>query len=204
MRFTKSALMAAAVLVVLVSSGAWAAGDGPVADFPSFIPFNINKTGDVAVDKVGNVYVNVTENDGHVKIWKFSPAGEGPFVVADIGMGVAYGLAVEANGNLYASMTGGVYHVDRDGNSVRLPGTEQIVWPNALAFDQRGNLYVTESYSYSGSPPVYDQGGIWRIPPRGEAELWLRDGLLTGIGKVVQAARLEPMVSPFTMATCML
>jgi len=116
MRFTKSALMAAAVLVVLVSSGAWAAGDGPVADFPSFIPFNINKTGDVAVDKVGNVYVNVTENDGHVKIWKFSPAGEGPFVVADIGMGVAYGLAVEANGNLYASMTGGVYHVDRDGN----------------------------------------------------------------------------------------
>ncbi len=178
-------LLLAPGIVTLTCLGAWAAADGPVADFPSFIPFDINKTGDVAVDKVGNVYVNLTERDGRDRIWKFSPAGEGPSLVADIGTGTAYGLAVHAEGDIYACKVGngidrGVYRVGRDGNPVRLPGTEQIVYPNALAFDRRGNLYVTESRS--GIPPVYGQGSIWRIRPGGGAELWLRDDILTGTG----------------------
>ncbi len=177
----------AAVVIVLLCLGTWAAADGPFADFPDFMSFDINKTGDVAVDKVGNVYVNFTGKDGRVKIWKFSPSGEGPVVIADLGIGTAFGLAVRPEGDLYAINRGGsdtgVYHVSRRGNAVRLPGTEQIVFPNGLAFDQRGNLYVTETNS--GSAPAYEQGGIWRIPPHGEAELWLRDDLLTGIGNVV-------------------
>jgi hypothetical protein len=44
----------------------------------------------------------------------------------------------------------------------RLPGTEQIVFANALAFDHAGTLYVTESYSMS-SPTTFGPGGIWRI-----------------------------------------
>jgi sugar lactone lactonase YvrE len=52
--------------------------------------------------------------------------------------------------------------------------------PNSLAFDQRGNLYVTESSSVAAGG--YGQGGIWRIPSGGNAELWLRDDLLTGTG----------------------
>ena len=70
--------------------------------------------------------------------------------------------------------------MDRNGNVELLPGTEQIVLPNGLAFDGRGNLYVTESYS--GSSGAYGPGGIWRIPARGEAEVWVRDPLLTGVG----------------------
>ena len=54
----------------------------------------------MAVDKAGNVYVNVTEADGRVKIWKFSPAGEGPFLIADIGIGTAHGLAADAEGDV--------------------------------------------------------------------------------------------------------
>ena len=81
-----------------------------------------------------------------------------------------------------------VFHVGRDGIPVPLPGTENIVWANALAFDQRGNLYITEAYS--GSPPLYNgKGGIWRVPPGGEAELWLRDDLLTGIGGPANSLR---------------
>jgi len=57
----------------------------------------------------------------------------------------------------------GVYRVDRYGAVELLPGSEQIVFPNGLAFDHRGNLYVTESLS--GSAGDYGQGGIWRIPP---------------------------------------
>ncbi len=198
MRFIRLAFVIAAVVAVLMCLGSWAPAKGPVADFPNFIYFNINKTGDVAVDKVGNVYVNVTETDGYDRIWKFSAGGEGPEVIANLGIGTAYGLAINAEGDVYAINGGnpdntqdkGVYRVDRYGNRyrngygnpVRLPGTEQIFFPNALALDQRGNLYVTESVSGTGL------GGIWRIPPRGgEAELWLQDSLLTGIGNVLAA-----------------
>jgi sugar lactone lactonase YvrE len=40
----------------------------------------------------------------------------------------------------------GVYRVTRDGIAERIPGTEQILVANALAFDPRGNLYVSESF----------------------------------------------------------
>jgi sugar lactone lactonase YvrE len=167
------------VSTIMLCLGTWAVADGPVADFPSFIGFTTTaKTGDVAVDKMGNVYVNVTERqDGHVRIWQFSPAGE-KTVVADIAPGVAYGLALDANGDLYSAIVGpfqGVYKVGKDGTPVRLPGTERIASANAMAFDPRGNLYVTESSSPDG-------GGVWRIPPWGEAELLIRDELLTGTG----------------------
>ena len=46
----------------------------------------------------------------------------------------------------------GVYQVSPDGQAVRLPGTEQIVFPNSLAFDSEGNLFVTESFSFD--PPL--------------------------------------------------
>jgi sugar lactone lactonase YvrE len=183
-----ASILCAAVIIAIICGGNWIAAKGPpVAGFPSFIPFTITKTGDVAVDKVGNVYVNFTTNDGKDQIWKISPDGEEAFLVAELGEGTAYGLAVNAKGDLYAAMrtspTGNsrVYKVGRDGVPVQLPGTDKIVWANSLAFDQRGNLYVTETYS--GSGPAYNgQGGIWRIPPGGEAEVWLRDDLLTGLG----------------------
>lgn len=188
MRIAKhSSILCAAVVIALVCGGNWIAAKGPpVASFPSFIPLDIVKTGDVAIDKIGNVYVNVTATNGRVQVWKFSPAGGGPDVVADFGTGIAYGLAVDAKGDIYAAMRTGptanslVYRVGRNGIPALLPGTENIVWANSLAFDQRGNLYITESYSGSSAP--YGQGGIWRVPPGGDAEIWLRDDLLTGIG----------------------
>jgi len=87
MRIAKYLSMLCAVAVIaLISEGNWIVAKGPLVDnFPSFIPLTINKTGDVAIDKVGNVYVNVTATNGRVQVWKFSPAGEGPEVVADIG-----------------------------------------------------------------------------------------------------------------------
>ncbi len=178
-------LLVALVVAVFACPGATPADRSPVAEFPAFIPFPVSTEG-VAVDKFGNVYVSVRDGN-RGKIWKFTPPGE-QSVFADIGVAMAAGLAVDAEGDVYIAMAvgvdRGVYRINRHGHLVRLPGTEQIVFANALAFDHRGNLYVTESYSMD-SPPAYGPGGIWRIPQRGEAELWLRDDLLTGIGAVL-------------------
>lgn len=163
--------------------------------FPDLIPFDFGPEG-VAVDKVGNVYVSVTVSSGSDQIWKFAPSGA-KSVLADLGApGYAGGLAVDAVGNVYMARLvvpgHGVYRVDPNGNAVLLPGTEQIVGADALAFDPRGTLYVTEIFSgaLTGDPStsVFEQGAIWRVPRRGTAELWLRDDLLTG---------LPPFLFPF-------
>lgn len=152
--------------------------------FPSFIPFQAPPEG-VAVDKVGNVFVSVTTSAGSDQIWKFSPSGERSILV-DLGApGYAAGLAVDAVGNVYMARFAvpghGVYRVRPNGNAVLLPGTDQIVGADALAFDQQGTLYVTEIFSGDLSTGQFGQGGIWRVPKSGSAELWLRDELLTGL-----------------------
>jgi sugar lactone lactonase YvrE len=171
-------VLAVALLTVAVLFGQAAAG---YAQFPDFVPMAYTPSG-VAVDKPGNVYVSTREG-AHGVIWKYTKDGAASFV-ADLGQAVIYGLAARPNGDVYAAMaTGpdqGVYRIDRNGNAELLPGSQQIVLPNGLAFDDRGTLYVTESFS--GSPGAYGQGGIWRIPKGGDAQLWLRHPLLTGIG----------------------
>ena len=88
------------------------------------------------------------------------------------------GLAVDAPGNVYAGVrttdpaTQGVYRVTPDGTATRLPGSEAIAFANGLAFDQRGNLYVTDTIL----------GAVWRIPRGGSAELWIQDDALEGDG----------------------
>jgi sugar lactone lactonase YvrE len=161
----------------------------PAGLFPAFLPMPGVMASGVALDKVGNVYVSVREGVGDVMygdIWKYSPSGERS-LFAEIGSGEIYGLAASANGDLYVAMgrigsNKGVYKVDREGQVELLPGSDQIVFANAIAFDDRGTMYITESHS--GTPPAYGPGGIWRIPPGGQAELWLRDALLTGISIV--------------------
>jgi len=157
--------------------------------FPEFIALDASQgeyPEGVAVDKVGNIFVSIGGGSGpRGAILKFTPAGD-KSVLVDFGTPGAVGLAVDADGDVYVARSiapnNGVYRVDRQGRVVRLPGTEQIVFPNALAFDQRGNLYVTETFSINPSSGAFDLGGIWRIPPRGRAQLWLRDELLTGLG----------------------
>jgi len=165
--------------------------------FPEFIPLDASQgeyPEGVAVDKVGNVFASIGGASGpRGAIFKFTPSGD-KSVLVDFGTPGAAGLAVGADGDVYVARTvapnNGVYRVDRHGRAVRLPGTEQIALPNALAFDHRGSLFVTETFSFdpplvpypNGFAPAFGRGGIWRIPKGGTAELWLRDDLLTGLG----------------------
>ena len=154
--------------------------------FPAFIPMPGVSPRGVAVDKIGNVFVSVGEVRAtleYIQVRKFTPAGEQLFSV-EIGQGTIGGLAVSANGDLYVAMAAGlnkgVYRMDREGQIELLPGSNQIFFANGLAFDDVGTLYITESVSLIGPPPPFGQGGIWRIPRGGTAELCFRDELLTG------------------------
>jgi sugar lactone lactonase YvrE len=190
------ALALCALLVPVVGGVQDAAAQG-AGRFPSSIPFNLAQMEfpeGVAVDKVGNVYVSIRQSPfGPLpalsdQIWKFSPSGA-KTILADFGPpgGGGCGLAVDAEGNVCMARTGaaapynGVYRVDTGGHIALIPGTQNIVFPDGLAFDQRGNLYITEVFSIDPSSGAFAQGGIWRVPRGGTAQVWLRDDLLTGV-----------------------
>jgi sugar lactone lactonase YvrE len=74
------------------------------------------------------------------------------------------GLATDRRGDVYAAVvspdpaTHGVWRITRDGSRrTRRPGSERMLFPNALAFDPRGNLNVTDSFG----------GAVWRFPSNG-------------------------------------
>jgi sugar lactone lactonase YvrE len=163
-------------------------------EFPDFLPFDPLQgelPEGVAVDKVGNVYASFPVLG---EIRKYTPDGEESVLVTFDTPG-ALGLAVDAPGNVYVARGApyrGVYKVDQMGDATLVPGTDAIISSNALAFDKRGNLYITETWSVDaplaeypgcdvGFGPFFGPGGIWRVPRDGVAELWLRDDLLTGL-----------------------
>jgi sugar lactone lactonase YvrE len=150
--------------------------------FPDSINFEGQPEG-VVVDPVGNVYVSVRASSDQV--WKVSSSGE-MTLLADLGEpgGGASGLAIDKAGNVCVcrAMTDpGVYRIAPDGETTRVPGTDQIVFPNALAFDSAGTLYISETFSGDISSGSFGPGGIWRVTKGGTAELWVRDELLTGL-----------------------
>jgi sugar lactone lactonase YvrE len=151
--------------------------------FPGFT-FTAGVPEGVVVDKAGNVYVSVRATTSD-QVWKYSPSGMGT-LLSDLGepAGGAAGLAADGAGNVYmcrAIMNPGVYRITPDGAAVKLSGTEQMACANALAFDSDETLYVTETFSGNLASGNFEQGGIWRIPEGGTAQLWLRDDLLTGL-----------------------
>lgn len=165
--------------------------------FPDFTPMAAGPEG-VAVDNVGNVYVSVgiQGEPGYTEVWKFDPTGDGAVLTVLPGPAAA-GLAVDANGkHVYAAQQFvGVFKIDMAGNFELVPGTDAIVLPNSLAFDKHGNLFITETFSFdtadglsyyencdgAGFDGNFGRGGIWVVPKGGEAELLLRDDLLTGV-----------------------
>ena len=182
-------LLPIAVFTLAGQTGGTSAAARP-GQFPAFIPMPGVAPRGVAVDQAGYVYVSIGETVAageYMKVWKFTPEGEKfPEPFADIGLGTFGGLMFSADGDLYVAMGGGaargIWRVDAEGHKELLPNSNQIQFANGLAFDDHGTLYITETATIQsmGPPPVFGQGGIWRIPPGGQAALCLRDALLTG------------------------
>ena len=133
----------------------------------------------VAVDKRGDVFVSLSPLGQIRKIDRDgSESTLATLVPPNSGFGVL-GLAVDAPRNIYAAVatfdpaTSGVYKVARDGSFARLPGTEDIAFPNGVTLDKNGNVYVTDTIL----------GAIWRVPAAGGlAHVWFQSALLLGDG----------------------
>ena len=96
--------------------------------------------------------------------------------------GYLLGLVVAGDETLYAAVVGcntpsinGVWHVDANGNvALVMPMPSDSCWasvPNNLAFDEEGNLYVTDSAN----------GSVWRLGRHGDVRMWVQDDLLKPI-----------------------
>ena len=137
----------------------------------------------IAIDRRGHIFVGNRrlENDKRVsEILEIALNGKvtvfatlDPAVVEGIGAGVL-GLAFDSRGDLYAAVassnprTHGVWRIRQGGEAERLRGSRQMIQPNAITFDNRGNTYVTDSAN----------GTIWRFPGTGRGKLWIRHALL--------------------------
>ncbi len=137
----------------------------------------------VAVDRSGNVFVSLTEQG---QLIKFAPGSSDYELFAEIpnwelaGSGFL-GLAVDDLGHVYGASELGVFEFDcRTGEPTLVEGTQAIGFPNSLAFDDQGNLYVTDMFSNGDvDAPL---GAIWRINADRSVEKWVEDAALGGTG----------------------
>jgi hypothetical protein len=158
----------------------------PAASMAAVEPVLTLPSGDspegIAVGRTGTLYVSNRRVDGGQvvsEILRVSVEGDvsrlttlasHPSFVSGV-----LGLAIDRHGTVYAALvtfdpaTHGVWRVNPDGSGLaRLPGSEQMVFPNALVFDSHGNLYVTDSFG----------GSVWRFTRNGVGAEWIQDELL--------------------------
>jgi sugar lactone lactonase YvrE len=104
------------------------------------------------------------------------PFGQLPVPVSS--QGFMTGLALASNGDLYAGLASfvpavqaGIYRIPKaGGDAVLFAKDGALPFPNALAFDSAGALFVSDSGT----------GSVFRIDPTGRAERWSTNEALTG------------------------
>lgn len=136
----------------------------------------------VAADLVGNLYIS--HRIGYPGYWvvneviRMTPWGSSQ-VIAEFGPAAPgvfglLGLTCDWWGNVYVAFASGnenhgVWKIHRNGRKEHLRGSENIVVPNALTFDWRGNLYATDSYPAT----LKGKGLVWRYSRRSRSfEVW--------------------------------
>ena len=168
----RSVLFVAAV--TLLSVAAYAASS--VSRVVTFAPPNFPES--IRIDKEGNTYLSMLLTG---EIRKIAPDGT-QSTLAVLGSGpTAFpgrrltGLAVDAPGNVYAALndvpaTRGVWRISRDGSMELMAALPFAGMVNGLAFDSRGNLFVSDSLG----------GRIYKVDRDGVITAWSIDPFLAG------------------------
>ena len=169
--FRRVVIVAAAALFTVVAYAA-----SSVSPVVTFAPPNFPES--VRVDKEGNTYVSMLTT-GEVR--KIAPDGS-QSTLAVLGSGpTAFpgrrltGLAIDAPGNVYVALndvpdTRGVWRISRDGTTALIAALPFAGMVNGLAFDARGNLFVSDSLG----------GRIYKVDRDGLVTAWSIDPFLAG------------------------
>jgi sugar lactone lactonase YvrE len=183
-RLAVAVVVALLTWVALVAPAQGWLRPGEARPFFSLAPGNFPEG--IAAGKRGVLYVGNRRDDGqHFVSEILAIARDGSastFAVlaqlprdGDPGNDGVLGLATDRRGDVYAALVSpdpavhGVWRITRDGSRrTRLSGSERMIFPNALTFGPRGNLYVTDSFG----------GTIWRFPAHGTGAPWAEDELL--------------------------
>lgn len=146
----------------------------------------------IVIDKRGNVYFTMFTTG---RIMKASPQGKVSLVAQLPGfekpnVNGALGITLGKQGDLYAIVAPypsfapnsavGVYRVGRNGKDLRKVidyPHDVLSFPNYLAFDKQGNLYVSDS----------SNGVILRMTKDGAVKEWVRSPLIHYRPKAVEA-----------------
>lgn len=138
----------------------------------------------VTLDRRGNIYVSLGPpffvGGGYGEIRRIDQRGDEVTVVQFPSGPAPAGVVTSAQGTIYFAVPDlsqqavGVYRTTASG-AERIPGTENMLVPNGLAFDARGTLYISDSAL----------GAIWTVDrATGVGAPWLSHSLLEGCGQV--------------------
>jgi SMP-30/Gluconolactonase/LRE-like region len=120
----------------------------------------------IAIDHQGNMYIGLPFAS---KVLKVSPVGTQSTVATFSASTLPLGVRLDSAGDVFVAVVGsGVWEVPAGGSLTQL--VNQPGFWNGLAFDHRGNLFVSESHG----------GAIWRISKDGGFSMWSASSLLQG------------------------
>ena len=153
----------------------------PVIDFPQEPnPYGYDLPEGIAVSPRGNLYAGMNVSGVIYKIDRHGKVTAIADMVENCDDGNALGLAVDRDETVYVCVWGyfvpelnGLWRIRSGGEKeliMPVPGKYWGSIPNAMTFDQEGNIYVTDSGA----------GAVWRLGKDGEQGLWAQDPLLLG------------------------
>jgi sugar lactone lactonase YvrE len=146
---------------------------------PLRAPWSLTLAGNghlLVLDKDNYRIVELTLDGQFVRAWGQLGTGEGQFMFGESGAG----LAVDPQGNIYATDVTRIEKFDRNGQFLRqwsLPGASggQPNPPGAIAVDSQGNIYVVDLYNQRLQK--FDGNGRWLAQFGGE---YLKDPITVG------------------------
>jgi len=148
---------------------------------------NIPGAEGIAIASDGRIFVGA--EDGWIYV--ISQQGKAsPFVKLP---GRPLGIAIDRKGNLLVCDwdAHGVYKVAPNGDvslfaDADLDGRHKMQFPNFCAFDEQGNLYVSDTGTSRRNAQIYNPDGkVFRISPTGQCELFA-DGLYQANGLAIR------------------